>query len=136
MFSSNQIFEVSGDIRHENDLRDALEYALKKSGWYECFTKKVKPTKCTFQVSENGGYGIGWCSDGDGWTEYQFDFDVDIISKIIEQHLEKQNVDRFGGDGTNSKGFVIKHMKRSEDGFASPQYGIIVIYPYNCYYAK
>lgn len=29
MFSSNQILEISGDLGHENDLYNALEFALK-----------------------------------------------------------------------------------------------------------
>lgn len=40
MFASNQIFEISGDLSHTDDLKDAIEFALKKSGWHKCFTRK------------------------------------------------------------------------------------------------
>lgn len=140
MFSSNQTLEISGDIRHKNDLRDALEYALKKAGDYECFTRRDRPTKCVFQITKYGGYCIGWCSHDskpeEGWTEFQFDFDIDIIAKIIEQHLTKCKVDECGGDGSNSKGYLLKRLEHNESDVKEPFYGIVVIYPYNCYYAK
>lgn len=140
MFSSNQTLEISGDIRHENDLRDALEYALKKSGYYDRLTRRENATNCTFQITEHGGYCIGrrWKGDKlkEGWTEFQFDFDIDIIAKIIEQHLAKCEVDECGGDGSNSKGYLLKRLEYNEPGVKAPEYGIVVIYPYNCYYAK
>lgn len=140
MFSSNQVLGISGDLEHENDLRDALEYALRKSGYYECFTRKDLPSKCVFQITENGGYCIGWACHHSGaekgWTEFQFEFDIDIIARVVEQHLKKYEVDRVGGDGTDSKGFLLKCLEYNEPGVTEPFNGIVIIYPYNCYYAK
>lgn len=140
MFSSNQTLEISGDIRHENDLRDALEFALKKSGYYERFERTEHPLKCVFQTTKYGGYCLGRCISGDnpkdGWAEFQFDFDLNIIAKIIEQHLSKCKVDECGGDGSNSKGYLLKRLEYNETDVKEPSCRIIIIYPYNCYYAK
>ena len=88
MFSSNQVLEVSGDLGHRGDLKNALEFALKKSGDYESFTRSDRPSKCVFQITGCGDYCIGWgCHDEnpeDGWTEFQFDFDIDIVAAIIK----------------------------------------------------
>lgn len=140
MFSSNQILKISGDLGHENDLRDALDFALKKSDHYEHFTRKEKPSRCVFQITPAGDFCIGWaCSDGDlpeCWAEFQFDFDVDIISAIVKKHLLKQEVTGYGGDGTNTHGFLMQVINSALSGVENPFYGIVKISSCNCYYAK
>lgn len=140
MFSSNQVLEVSGDLRHRGDLKNALEFALKKSGNYECFTRSDRPSKCVFQTTEYGDYCIGWgCHDEkpkEGWTEFPFDFDIDIVAAIIEKHLQKQKVQGYGGDGSNSLGFLMKNVEYNTAGVKNPFYGIVIFSAYNCYYAK
>lgn len=142
MFSSNQLLEISGDLDHENDLRDAIEFVLKKSGWYECFTRREEPVSCAFQITETGAFCIGTGSfrgeKEKDWTDFQFDFDVDIIAKIVEQHLRKQDTPNefFGGDGSSSKGFLISQIDYQTESVNNFSRGIIIIHPYRCYYAK
>ena len=138
MFSSNQVLKISGDLNHDKDLRDAIEFALKKSDWHKCFTRNEKPTKCVFQISDNGDFCIGWGNAEYGWSEFQFDYDIDIISKIAEQHLRKQSVSGFGGGGTNSHGFLMECIDYDTNGINENGIykGIIIIKSYNCYYAK
>ena len=139
MFSSNQVLQISGCIEHRDELKHALDFAIKASGWYDAFTRKDKPAKCTFQITKDGRYCLGW-GVKEGWTEFQFDFDIDIISKIVAQHLEKQELDRGFWDGSYSKGFLIKNLEFTfddeKDGVKNPSYGIIQIEPYTCFYAK
>lgn len=140
MFSSNQLLAVSGDLSHSGDLRNALEFALKKDGAYESFTRSDRPSKCVFQITENGDYCIGWgCHDekpSEGWTEFQFDFDIDIIAAIIEKHLQKQKVREYGGDGSSSLGFLMENIDYKKESVKKRFYGIVVFSPYTCYYAK
>ena len=140
MFSSNQVLEISGDLRHRDDLKDALGFALRKDGTYDNFTRPEEPTKCVFQITEGGDYCIGWaCHDKaprEGWTEFQFDFDMEIIAKIISNHLQKQKVQGFGGDGTDSSGFLMKNIDYNTPGVKNPFCGIVIFSAFNCYYAK
>lgn len=140
MFSSNQILEVSGDLSHSNDLYNALEFALKTSG--NDFTKLNTKSKCVYQITEDGRYCIGWAFDDikDGWFEFQFDFDLSIISQIISQYLNKQDVDRDIWDGGYNKGFIMKaipeSMNSKYNGVKNPFYGIVSFEPYTCFYSK
>lgn len=136
MFSSNQILEISGDLNHTDELKEAIEFALKKSDWHRCFTRKEKPAECVFQITDKGDFCIGWGDAKNGWNAFQFDYDIDIISKIAEQHLRKQSVCGFGGDGTDSHGFLMKAIGYDTDEVRDNYRGIIIITSYNCYYAK
>ncbi len=142
MFSSNQILEISGDLEHGNDLYNALEFALKSSGEISCFTRKDKPSKCVYQITEDGRYCIGWAYEGvkDGWTEFQFNFDLSIISQIISKHLSKQEIERDIWDGGYNKGFIMKAIPESlggeYDGIKNPFYGIVEFSSYTCFYSK
>lgn len=140
MFSSNQKLEISGCIEHKNELKNALDFAIKASGWHEPFTRSEKPAQCTFQVTKDGRYCIGWGGQEKGWNEFPFDFDVDIMSQIIVKHLTKQEIAGSFGDGSRHKGFLMKNIKNcfsSEwDGIREPAYGIVVFEPYTCYYSK
>lgn len=142
MFSSNQILEISGDLGDKNDLYNALEFALKLSGNISSFTRKEKPSKCVYQITEDGRYCIGWAYEGikDGWIEFQFDFDLSIISQIISKHLSKQDIERDIWDGGYNKGFIMKAIPESlgseYDGIKSPFYGIVEFKPYTCFYSK
>lgn len=142
MFSSNQILEVSGDLSHGNDLYNALEFALKTSNEIDCFTRTDSPAKCVYQITEDGRYCIGWAYDGvkEGWSEFQFDFDLSIISQIISKYLSKQDVERDIWDGGYNKGFIMKVIPESMgseyDGIKNPFYGIVEFKPYTCFYSK
>ena len=139
MFSSNQKLEISGCIEHKNELKNALEFAIKASGWHEPFTRKDKPAKCVYQITEDGRYCLGWHMEK-GWNEFQFDFDIEIISRIVAQHLEKQEIEYDEWDGSYHKGFLMKVIDWSfadeKNGIKNPSYGIIQIEPYTCFYAK
>lgn len=140
MFSSNQILEVSGDLGHRNDLYNVLEFALKTSGNISSFTRTDKPSKCVYQITEDGRYCIGWAYEGveDGWTEFQFD--LSIISQIISKHLSKQEVEKDIWDGVYNKGFIMKAIPESMgseyNGIKNPFYGIVEFSPYTCFYSK
>lgn len=144
MFSSNQILEFSGCLSHKDELKHALEFAIKASGWYEPMTRVEKPCPCTYQITGDGKYCIGW-GEKEGWNKFPFDFDVDIIAKIVVQHLEKQEM-RYdkncldGWDGSYSKGFLMKVIDNSfsdsVDGIKNTFYGIVSFEPHTCFYAK
>lgn len=140
MFSSNQEFRISGDFTL---LKQALRFALEYSG----------QRNFCFQRTEDS-YCIGWMtmnSNGDhepqkGWNKYQFDFDYDIVAKIVEQELRKiakeMNVEDpfMYADGGSSLGFIIENIPGlfSDEwhGIKNPFYGIITIKPFYNYYAK
>lgn len=141
MFSSNQILEVSGCLNHSNELYNALEFALKASEKLNSFTRNNKPSKCVYQITEDGRYCIGWAFDGveKGWSEFPFDFDLNIISQIIAKHLKKQEVKGDTWDGSYEKGFLMKVIKECTsneyNGIKEPFYGIVEISSYICFYS-
>ena len=97
MFSSNQVLEISGSL---DQLETAIDFAMAYSGQKECFTRRDRPAKCVYQITEDGRYCIGWNYGGveDGWTKYPFDYDAKIISQIVRQYVEKAEkpVNEFG----------------------------------------
>jgi hypothetical protein len=140
MFSSNQILELSGCLSHKDELKHALDFAIKASGWYEPMTRKEKPCPCSYQITKDGRYCIGWGEEKDGWKEFPFEFDVDIIAQIIAKHLAKQRVDEGEWDGSYGAGFLMKVIPDSfaseEDGIKNPFRGIVSFEPYTVFYAK
>ena len=142
MFSSNQVLEFSGCLCHRGELYNALEFALKASGKLDCFTRTDRPAKCVYQITEDGRYCIGWVFDGvkEGWNEFPFDFNLNIISQIIKKHLEKQEVIRDMWGGSYDKGFIMKVIPESLsmecNGIKEPFYGIVEFSPYTCFYSK
>lgn len=144
MFSSNHILTVTGCLKHSDDLYNALEFGLKSSDWLNGFMKKDRPTKCVYQIVNNT-YCIGWHNPNykleEGWNEFPFEFDLEIITKIISQFLEKQefpNIEYW--DGSYEKGFVMNHIdddfNSDEAGIKEPFYGIVQFKPYTCFFAK
>ena len=142
MFSSNQILEVSGSLHHAEELYNALEFALKMSGNINYFTRKDKPSKCVYQITEDGRYCIGWAYEKieKGWNEFPFEFDLSIISQIIVKHLQKQETKRDIWDGSYEKGFLMKYVEDDfsdeTNGIKKPFYAIVEFCPYTCFYAK
>lgn len=140
MFSSNQEFKISGDF---SQLKHALQFALEYSGNRNfCFQRT------------GDSYCIGWMTmnpKGEhvaetGWTKFQFDFDYEIVSKIVEQELRKITKETkvedpfLYADGGSSLGFIMENipMLFSDEwkGIKKPFYGIIRIQPFYNYYAK
>lgn len=129
MFSSEQTFKVSGTMEQ---LERAIRFALDMYGI---------PQKVTYQVTADGKYCLGWGSD-DSWREYPFDFDVHIVSEIIKQHLEKQDIEDpyEWADGSSYNGFLMKAIPQlfsdEHDGIKHPFYGIVSIEVYCNFFAK
>ena len=146
MFHSNQELKISGDFGHRNDFLESLKFALAKSGYMEYFTRNNKPCQCAFQVSANkDAYYIGALAydtkSEEGWTPFQFDFDIEIIAKIAEQQVCKMEFPAgYSGDGSSHKGFLIEEAERwaydKDVGLKKAHHAVIKITPFTCYYSK
>lgn len=133
MFSSNQIFEISGSLNHLDELTDALQFALDYADHSGALVyQKV-----------NNIYAIGWSGKNgapEGWETFDFRPTAEILSLIIQQFLSEQEYpsDNYG-DGACSMGFLIKNIPETfgeYKGIKSAFYGIITIEPYLCFYSK
>ena len=133
MFSSNQIFEISGSLEQ---LEDAIRFALRHSG-------KPNEKELFYQITEDGKYCLGWHCD-ENWKEFPFDFNPHIVSEIIEQHIEKI-MDNMRSNyelenGSTDRGFLMKAMPETfsdeYQGIKKPFYGIISIEPFENFYSK
>ena len=130
MFSSDQVFEVSGGM---DQLEKAIKFAIDMYG--------VGESRISYQITGNGKYCLGWGDEGE-WKRYPFDFDVHIVSEIVRQFLEKLDCedpyDR--DDGGSGKGFLMRVIPAvfsdEEDGVKKPFYGIVSIEPFMNFYAK
>ena len=133
MFSSNQKLEISGEY---DQLKSALEFAIKLDG--------TDLDQLCYQITEDGKFCIGWFSGNVlalGWRRFQFDFDTDIVSKIIIQFLSKQKQkDIPAFDGDKVKGFVMRVIPETfsdfENGIKNPFNGIISFETFTCFYSK
>lgn len=129
MFSSEQVFEVSGDM---SQLEKTISFAIDMYG---------NRKKISYQITEDGKYCLGW-HDDEGWNEYPFDFDPHIVAEIVKQHLEKQDCeDPYDwADGSSDKGFLMKAIPQTfadtANGIKHPFYGIVSIEPFMNFYAK
>ena len=144
MFSSNQVFEVSGSLSMPDELEMALKFALDYSGEAKNMKQEEidRGCKLLYQITEDGKYCIGWGYKEipEGWSEYPFRFDVDIVSRIIKQNLETFQDKRGEFDVSYSKGFIMKCVDRcaspDKTGIKNPFYGIIYFKSYTCFYAQ
>lgn len=140
MFSSNQSLAVSGCLSHSGELKTSLEFALKYSGHDKNMLQSEidRGCKLVYQITEDGKYCIGWGFENVpyGWSEYPFKFDVEIVSKIIEQHLETFPVEEDIWDGSYHKGFIMKCVSGNCDTIKNVFYCIVYFEPYTCFYAK
>lgn len=133
MFSSNQKLEISGEY---DQLKSALEFAIKLDG--------TDFDELCYQITEDGQFCIGWFSGNVlalGWKRFQFDFDTDIVSKIIIQFLSKQKQKGYAGfDGSTGKGFIMRAIPETfsdyENGIQNPFYGIVSFKAFTCFYSK
>lgn len=141
MFSSNQILELSGNLSHSGELETALEFALKYSENDKNMLQSEidRGCKLLYQITKDGRYciGCGFKSVPSGWSEYPFKFDVEIVSKIIKQHLETFPVEEGMCDGSYRKGFIMKYPRWDDsEGIENVFYCIVYFKPYTCFYAK
>ena len=131
MFSSEQIFQVSGDF---SQLELAIKFAMDMWGG-------KKDMQYYFQITEDGRYCIGW-TDGEGWIPFPFDFDAHIVSEIVKQHLKKHRSAESNydwADGSTEDGFLMKNIEMSAmdiDGIKNQFYGIVSIEYFENFYAK
>ena len=137
MFSSNQKLEVSGDF---SQLQSALRFAIDH---YEGNHNHI-----CYQTTDDGKFCIGW-GDSDkkqayeGWENFQFDYDAEIVSKIIIQFLNKQkskdSAYKFF-DGCTDKGFIMKVIPETfsdeQDDIKNPFYGIVSFETFTNFYSK
>ena len=140
MFSSNQTLKISGDF---SQLKNALQFALEYSGNRNFCFQRTGDSYCIGWMTKNSK---GEHEPQKGWEKYQFDFDYDIVAKIVEQEIRKivaeiKIEDPFSyADGGSSLGFVIENIPDlfSDEwhGIKKPFYGIISIKPFYNYYAK
>lgn len=145
MFSSNQILEISGNLSDFDGLESALKFALQYSGNDKNMKQEEidRGCKLVYQITEDGKYCIGWGFQNvpKDWNEYPFRFEIDIVSRIIRQHLDSvSKVTKADYDGSYYKGFVMKAIKEymgaELDGIKNPFYGIVYFKPYTCFYHK
>ena len=134
MFSSNQVFQISGCMEQ---LEEALRFALSFS--------ENSHNKIVFQTTDDGKYCIGWKGDSDikGWQQFQFDFDASIVAKIIIQYLQKQEKAVSGYelfDGGTEQGFIMKNIPElfsdEYQGIKNPFYGIVSFEKFCNFYSK
>ena len=129
MFSSDQIFEISGSM---SQLEETISFAMKMSGWNK--------TDVYYQITKDGRFCLGWHNES-GWEKFMFDYNPHIISEIVKQHLDKQDCkDPYAySDGSSGKGFLMKvipNMSGDYDGIKNAFYGIVSIEPFMNFYAK
>lgn len=148
MFASNQELKISGEFEN---LLMALNFAMKLSEQDRHLLKSEieRGCKILYQTTNKGKYCIGWGFKDvpDGWNEFQFDFDTEIVSKIIEQFLRKQTPinaeddEVMFGDGGTHDGFIMKcpWMEGewdNENDIRNKFYCIVYFEKFVNYYAK
>lgn len=145
MFSSNQEFAISGRLSPEY-IEKVLKIALDLSGQSVHLSREERERGCmlVYQITPSGSYCIGWGFEHcpAGWSEFQFDFDYEIVARLIKQQLEKCPVDESEdwGDGSYTPGFLAKAIRETfaseSGGIKSPSYGIVEFQPFTCFYSK
>lgn len=140
MLSSNQILSISGSIHDPKEIENALNIALNMSDPHK---KQRKEDKIIFQiVGDKFCIGDYYDKVPEGWQKFQFQYDSDIVSRIIRQFFEKKEIaycEYAGCDGSFEKGFLMKCFSYEEfnnDDIKSPDYGIVYFEPFTCFYAK
>jgi len=135
MFSGNQEFKISGDF---SQLQSALNFVI---NYYE-----IREKDLVFQITKDGKYCIGWKPDNctiKGWQDFQFDYDSEIVAKIIIQFLQKQKYKESPYeyfDGSIDKGFLMKNIPETfsdeYECIQNPFYGIVSFESFTNFYSK
>lgn len=142
MFSSNQKFSVSC---REDQLESVLSLAL------DMRLQNFNNPTLAYQFTEDGKFAIGWCGSEQkaGWTKFPFDRPSnEMLVAMIKQfigttsalHKYYDDEDDCGGDGSTHPGYLVEVIKETFadkwEGIRHPEYGIVYIRAYNCYYSK
>lgn len=135
MFSSNQLFTISGSL---DQLENAIVFLLSHAGLtHESLHDPQRAL--VYQITEDNKYHLGYTRVPvpEGWEKYGFKYDPRIISLIIQQHLKEhaQPISIYDyADGSTNKGFLLT-VKRPGN-LKSPYCYLATIEPYTIYYAK
>lgn len=131
MFSSRQIFDVLVD---EDQLKPCIDLAMAMTDDTHMFTRTDGRVNMAFAEPAPGIYAIGrgsmpnpsWCQPheaGRGWTDFQFDYDTSIMSKIIWQWAMKQNYPEAPDtDGSVRKGVRVMSLNTAACQDFMPDY--------------
>lgn len=134
MFSSNQILDIACEPR---DLAQVIRFAV---GLYgdEKFTRSdgrmrmafSEPVPCVYALGTGSmrpyetGPNKGWAGKlGKGWTDFPFDYDPEIVAKIVTQWLESHQPDPYGRpctDGSAHPGLRIRSLHSIQDELPPP----------------
>lgn len=131
MFSSMQIFDV---LVTEDQLRPCIDLAMKMADDVRLFTRDDGRVNLAFAEPVPGVYAIGrgsmpnpsWCEPheaGRGWTDYQFDYDTEIVSKIVWQWAMKQDYPEAPDtDGSVKRGVRCMSLQTAAQADILPDY--------------
>lgn len=131
MFSSNQELKISGEL-YTLFVQRALKFCVDVAG-HSSYT-------LVWQALESGEFCIGvQYGDGaipQGWNSFPVSDDFDIVALMIVKFLEKQEFPReCGGDGSNTKGFLVEQITYKDEGHIENwMYGIVKFSPFTCFY--
>lgn len=116
MFSSNQVFQVSGSL---DSISSVIDFAVRHSGHHEMFTRSDHKVRAAYQITETGLYCLGKgtmegdvrppSAKPDSWINFPFDYDPNIIAPIVEQWIRKQprpSDETEAFDGSHAVGFL------------------------------
>ena len=139
MFCSNQVLDVSCETR---DLAKVIGFGVDLYNENaNIFTRLDGRMKMAFSEPVPGVYAVGtgsmepyqsgpnkgWAAEiGKGWTDYPFDYDPELVARIVEQWLGKNppsDESRPRTDGTVRPGIRVRCL-RSIDHELPPPYEI------------
>lgn len=120
MYSSNQRLDITCDFKQ---FPATLDFVVRLSGDHECLTRQNQRVKLAFRTTDNGLYFLALGSmpanptrpgSGikckEGWTDFPFDYDPEIVARIIQQWAEAQpEVECEDTDGSIERGIRIFH---------------------------
>ena len=144
IFSSNQVFAISGDLDCKNGIEDVLKFALKYS---EINKSMMKPksgrtSRLIYQITKDGKFCIGRSYENvpEGWKKFPFKFTIKDVSDFIRKHLEEYPVVENVWDGSYRKGFLMKNVGEvfgdEYKGIRNPLYAVVYFEPFTCFYSK
>lgn len=158
MFSSNQIFDVTCDFR---DLARVIDFGVSLADDRECLTRRDGTVMPAFQITETGLYCFGRgtmksippsqrypCGHrghdaSEGWTDFPFKYDPEIIAKIVTQWVKEQpEPPHTMTDGSEEIGVRVMCKESVPDngeiymGIKNPFSTILVFQPYRQCYDK
>lgn len=134
MFSSNQELKISGNL-DTLFVQRALKFCVDVAGY-------GSPHTLVWQTLDTGEFYIGVQYKDEttpqGWNSFPVSDDLDIVALIIVKFLERQEFPReCGGDGSNTKGFLVEPVTYGdEDRIKNWMRGIVKFSPFTCFYHK